>query len=654
MSLFRNRKMGSGEKVNPVYLVIAAIVMPFVEIARWCVDKTYSTWKALITVPLAIAASFGGAIAASNYASNAWDLGGFWTGVTGVAAWLAVMFYAFPLFWRFIAVPVSEFCEAVYDRTRAITLKYSRPFFEFFCNAASTICIGSRGAMTRVLSKEHEDTWFAELLAIVAYVSSFGGFGYLAWKTYGLVGTLITFPVVGFALSAAAGLLVFGIGFGLLSQFLKYGKMAFIGVAASAGAVWGAAPYVVAWTGATGLWVYAAYAASFVVALGYVFPFVNVILTSGFWAKVWAFLKPLPEKTYDDRDEKYAEFFHHVVNFAATAAITYGAWYVGSAAGLALWGLAPVAVVVAALAYIVGFKAINHGGGNYITGALLSLWAAYSTGVWYTGSHFVYGIYGGIVAGVLAALVTGVVAFPVAYLFVRAILNTLGASVLAGPLTALYNAVNDGFKQVLKGVRKAFDAAYRDKSNYKTLVVQGVNLAVTYAAFTGTVSLVAGFGTGALLGWAAVALATFLTYMLVGKLLQKSGYGLEFIGAAASLYAAVEVGQLVYATGASATMMVAAVATGIAIWATLFCVLFPVVYIVLRFVSGWALSWLGPILASVHEWLWSGFARFVRAFEFTYMWLWRLTAPIRACIARAWAGVAEQYRKLLRIIRGGN
>ena len=61
-------------------------------------------------------------------------------------------------------------------------------------------------------------------------------------------------------------------------------------------------------------------------------------------------------------------FFHHLVNFAITGGVTYGAYAIAASAGVPLWGIVPIALAVAALTYIVGFKVVGWDGGNFITG----------------------------------------------------------------------------------------------------------------------------------------------------------------------------------------------------------------------------------------------------------------------------------------------
>lgn len=654
MSLFRKNSAGSSEKTNPLYLLIAALIMPVIELGKWCTDKVYSGWKGGFLCLFALAASISSSIGAGQYVHTAWHFGMFWTVIAGIIAWLGVMFYIFPLTWRFIAKPVWDLCDAIYDRVREITRKYAKPVFGAVVKAAVTVCVGSGKLWQRLQSDDFERSWFPKLVGAVSYISAFCGSAYLGWTAYGAVFGLVGIPVVSYILAVTAGLLTFGVVFGLIEQCITFGDYPFIGIVASAAAAWAGAPAISAALGVSGALSYGVLAVSFVLALGYVFPLVNLAFTNGFWARVWKVVKQLPDKTYDDKNKDYARFFQHVVNFLVTAGVTGGACFIASTASVPLWGIVPIALVVAGLTYIVGFKIVGWEGGTFLIGSALSLGAAYEVGCMYVANGFVYGVYGAIVAGVLGALVTGVVLFPLAYLLVRAVLNAMGASSLAAPLTAMYKAADTQFKKALKELRYSFDYCYRDKPGYNELVLHIVNIGIAYAACKGTLALVAGVGAATgILGWVAILLATGLSYLLVGKLLFKSGYGLEFVGGCLSLAAAVYVGNVVYGVAPGNLMMVAAGATGIATWFGVFFIAVPVAYVVAKFLTSWALTgWLKPLLGWIYDHAWDLFVGFWKGFLATYNYLWELTAPVRAAIGRAWAGIAEQYRKILAAIRG--
>lgn len=652
MSWLKRNAQGGGN-INPIAYVIALIIMPFVETARWCTDKTYSGFDGIFRCLIAFGFACWGAVAAYGFASSNWGLGFFGATPIGIAAWLAVMFYAFPLMWRGVGSPVWRLCDAIQDRFRTWAKNSAEKCFGGFVRGLGTI-LGAGSAWGQVLDKDFEDKWFPKLLAIVSYLSTLAGSCYLGWSTYTAVGAFVGIPVLGFVLSVAAGLFVAGIVGGFLVQLLRYGKLGFIATAGGVGAVWGAAPYIAAVTGIGGWAGYAVDAVAYVVFIAWVFPLANLILTSGFWAKVWEKVKPLPTKTYDDNDKQYAEFFHHVANFASTATVAYFAWAVAGMIGVPFAGAIALTAVITVLAYILGFKLVNHEGGNYIIGAVLSLAAAAFSFNWYHDAGFIYGVYGAFTAAVLALLVTGFLAFPAVYLVSRAVLRLVGAAALAKPLTALYNAFNEWMKEGVKRLRKVWNACYEDKTGYNELVLHVTNIAVAVGVFFGAGALAGVVGAGAVLSWVIVVLATALSYLLVGKLLFKSGYGIEFLGGVAGLYGAVTFGGIVWTVaGASWLVKVAAGVTFVGAWFGVFFVAFPVAYVVAKTLTSWALTgWLKPLLAGIYDFCWARFAGFWSMFEGAYKALKSLFAPLVAAVARAWAPIAAAYRSVLDAIRG--
>ncbi len=653
MSFFGKNKSGSGEKLNPFLYIIVAIPLLFIEGGKWCTDKVYSglagAFRALFGLIFAGGAAMYAADLVGSHYPSTWK----WVGA-GIVAFLAVLFYLWPLLYRFGVSPTIDFCEAVSDRVRKYTREKFKGLVDGIVNGISTVCLGSGSAWSKVLTKEHEDTWFGRLIGAVSYVSLLAGSCYLGWQTYVCVAALIAVPIVGFSVAVCAGVLVTGLVGALLGQFIKYGKFAFLGLAIGVAAVWGAAPYVVSLTGATGIWIYAAYAVAYVAFVGYVFPFVNVAFTAGFLEKVWKFLKPLPEKAYDESDDKYSEFFHHVVNLFATGGIGYGTF--GIAAGLLpIWGAAAVTAAISLIAYILVFKLINHGGGNFVVGALSSIAAAIFVGIQYHEAGYVYGVYGGIVAGVFTALFNGVVLFPIAYLGSRAVLHTIGLSKLGSPLAALYKFANEQFKKGLEEIRHAYKNCYKDKTGYQDLVLHVTNIAVAVGAFIGTTALLAALLGVNLLNLPLTVLATALSYVLVGKVLFKSNYGLEFLGCALGLAAAVFLGAHVYSSDEGALIKIAGVAAGAATWVGVYYIAFPVGYVLARLITSWALlGWLKPILATVYDWAWSlwivVWTQVVRA----YKGLKTLLTPLWLRIVAAGKVVSQAYRDILKRIRGGN
>ncbi len=642
---------GSGQKLNPFLYFIVAIPLLFIEGARWCSDNVYNGFAGMFRAMFGMILAGGAAVYVGNHVG--WELDKPWYAwvPAGVGAFLAVMFYLWPLLYRFGVGPAIDLCEAVSERVRKYTKESFQGLVEGIVHAISAVCLGSGPAWAKVLDKKHEDTWFGKVIGIVSYVSLVIGTFYFGWKVFLAVAALITYPVVGFSIAVVVAVLAAGLVGSLIAQFIKYGKFAFLALALGVPAVWGAAPYVLSWTGATGPWVYAAYAVAYVVFVGYLFPFVNVVLTAGFLEKVWEFLKPLADKAYDEKDEKYSEFFHHAINLCTTGGVGYGTFAI-AASMLPVWGAAAVTVAVSFIAYILLFKTINHGGGNFVVGALTSIAAGVCVLTQYQAAGYIYGVYGGIVAGALTALVNGVVIFPIIYLGSRAVLHTIGLSKIGGLFAQIYNFANTQFKKGLEELRHAYKNCYDDKTGYQDLVMHVTNIAVAVGAFVGSTLLFGLLGVQ-MLALPLAVLVTALSYVLFGKLLFKSGYGLEFLGCAAGLAAAVFVGAMVYSSGAGFLIKAAGVLAGAGTWTGVYFIAFPVAYVLARMVTSWALlGWLKPILATVYEWAWSLFMVVWTQVVAAYRGLKKFLTPAWLKIVAAAKVVNQVYRDILKRIRG--
>lgn len=653
MRIFGNKNSGStgGEKMNPLLYLIVFIPLLFIEGARICMGRVYDGWAGAFRAFLGVIFGFGGAMYAGNLAG--WQWGWPWYGWLPAAAvgFSAVLWYLWPLLYRFVVGPAIDLVDAIYDGTREFLRKNTGPACEAVVNLLSTVCVGSGPAWRKVLSSEHSDTWVAKLGGAIAYLAGFGCTGYIAWSAYTAVGAAVTWPVFGFALAVFAGIVTFGVLFGLYSQLMKYGKFAFAGLAIGVLAVWGGAPYVVALTGTTGLWSWAAYAAAYVVFVGYVFPLLNVLLTLGLLEKLWNFLKPLPEKTYDDPSEEYREFFHHVVNILTTGGLTYFAWVFAVALSLPFWAAIAIPVVVALLSYVLVYKLIGHDSVNFIVGALVSVASGYKAFACYTAAGYVFGVYGAITAAVVTLLATGFLLFPLVYVTLRFVLHGLGISRLGVLLTDLYLWVNDQFKAGIKQIGRAYTECYDDKGPFPGTVLHVANLVATAAGVFGMWKLAALLGTGSVLALLLTVVAGALIYLYVGKALLKSSYGLETLGIVLALIAGWTVGTAVYAELPAGVLRVGAFAAGIATWFAVFFVVVPVVFVLARLLTGWALNpTIRPALQWVFDFLWSGFDVVLTQLKRAYNALKQFLTPFWLRLVAAGRAVREAYQRLLRLI----
>ena len=665
MKFFKGNTSG-GSRPPLILLVLAAIFMPFVEGYKKLKDRVYRGWEGGIRAFFGGIFGFAGASAAGHWAGWTMGLGWYLWVPAGVIGWFGVYCYLWPLLYLCVLHPVWKLCDAIYDVTRDFTKKSFGPLTAGIVKVISTICVGSGAAWDRVLSPAHNKTWFVKLLGAVSYISTLGGAAYLGWHSYTALAALVGFGVIGTIVGIAVGFFVAIMFAGLVWQFIDYGKLPFFGLVAGGAAVYGVAPILAAHL--SGWPYYGALVAAFAVSVGYVFPFINVLLTNGFLKMLWDGLKPRIEKTYDEKDKSYAEFAHHGVNLLVTAGIAYGAWLLTSAAGLALVPAIAFIGVAALLTYVGFFKLVDHDGGNAVIGALSSLATGALAGHAYAHAGLVYGTAGAIVSGIFAALVAGFVVLPLLYLGVRAICLEVGLSAIGKVFAAIYNAVNDKFKDAVEKLEDLYKATYRDKSGYQDLFLHVVNIAVAVLAFMGLSHLGTPWAMGEALALTATIVIPVLSYLLVGKLLLKSGYGVEFVGGVMALMAAATVGSEIYAVHAGAAFNIIGVTASIATWFAAFLVLVPVGYWLLRVTTSWALlPWLKPALASIYGFCWARFANvwdlFVAAYNLllkpflrlvgrAFGWVGVLLAPLFRQLAAAWALMKAAYDRVAAIFGG--
>ncbi len=655
MSFFNPRSTDGNPVLNALLTVIAAFLMPFIEAAKKLTRKVYHGWDGAFRACFGGIFGIGGAIYAGHWTGWTNGLSFFAWLPASMLAWLLVYFYIWPLLYLVVVNPVWKLADALWDLVR----KFARTRFESLTlgiiGILRTVCLGCDGLWGTILSKDRK-SWFSKLLYAVSYPSILGGSALLGWKIFHLVTAL--FPahlaIVPFVAGLAAGLLAFLFVGGTLLQFVEFGKLPFIALSSGIAAVWGLTGQIALVLSALGLsgaaFTWAAYALTFALYTAYVFPLINVILTDGFLTWIVEHIKPLAEKAYDESDKDFRNFFHHSVNLAVAGLLGYFAFAICStlALGAAVtWG---ICALVVALSYILTFQCIDHSGGNAIVGGTMSLAAGYFTGAAYHSVGLVFGIWGAIVAGVFSALTFGFVVFPVLYICLRSLTTAIRLSQLGKPLASVYNFFNEGFKKAMRQLEHAYDSCYRDKTGYQELFLHLSNLAAAVAVYFGAAYLSSIQHMGSVMSFAFIGMSVVLSYLLVGKLLFKSGYGTEFIGALAGLAAAGWAGTGVYS--AYASWLVAGV-VGICARVAVFAFLFPTAYILVRLpAKPLLLAWLRPLLAAIYDFFWAGFMQVWQQFVRAYNALLRLLTPLWVMFVSILDSVRKAYNRLLDRIRG--
>jgi hypothetical protein len=644
MSLWNPRPRNGSDKENPLWYLVAALLIPIVQPARWLTKRVYSgDFDGAFRAVLGVLFGLGAGIAAGHYLGWAhhWAWYGWLSG--GIAATLLTYFYAWPALYLFPVHPIWRLCDAIYDGVRTLTSRYFGKLTNGLLSLLTRLP-GSRHLWTSALKDDGDsNSWFVGLLRILWHGLALAAAGYLGWHTYLWVLPTLSLltVVVAFVIAIAAGLFVALLVGGLSWQLLRYGKVPFVGLLTGAAVV--AATGSIGSLGLAAPWSWLAYLLAYVLSTAYVVPFVNLALTSGFWRWVWKQVEPLCDAAYDERDKDYALFFHHLANLVATAAV---AWATVTICGaLSLLATVLITALVAACAYIVLFKLIDHDGGNFIAGAAASIGAGVWLGKWWAAHDLALGGWGGVAAGICTTLVCGFLLFPLLYIGLRKLSMALSISRLGKPLQALYTWFKDGFARLLKQLRNAYRESYEDTSRYHSLVLHLANIAVAVAAVWALHAFVLA-GTAV---WVLVllALAAYLSYTLIGKLLFATGFGLEFVGFVFALGAAVYGGTQVF--GGFAGHWLLSICAALACGAAMFFIVFPVVYVIARAISSWA-AVVVPALDALHKFCWARFLTVWNGVTAAYNALLRLLAPVWSRFVRAWASVKRVYDRLLKII----
>lgn len=631
--------------------LLAVFVTPFMllnEFRQWLSDTVYQGGfegpaRALIGVLLGFAAAGGTGYFLGwvhNWSTAAW-LG------TGVAAWFVTYWFAWPIFYLFPIKPAFKLAELAWDGIGRLAKDYADWFFGGIVRLLSSILPGSEAAWEKVNQKK--DNWVSKTILGLSYPISLAGSAYAGYMLYHLVAGCFSSVIIGSTLGVGAGLLAGLILAGALFQCIDQARLPFVALATGLGLVQVFKPELadlaslVHANGAYGYMVDAALAVAFV---SYVFPLVHILLSGGLLKWLVEHLKPLNEKAYDDRDKDYALFFHNLATLVFTGIALWQGYSWALVIGLPIWAMVVALVIVALTAYLWLYDVVDHGGGTFLTGAAASLWTGWCLGSTFNAWGHAGGIWMAIPLGVFATLLMGVVVFPIAYLVLKSIFVFTRISLLGQPLARMHKAVEDGVQSLTRQIWHVYDNSYRDRSGYQVWFLHAAN--ITFAVYA-SMSLpylaahapLAFIGTA--LSWTVSPwVVGVLSYILVGRFLQKSNVGTEFVGAISSLAFAVWFSSATVAVGGSwwstALVGVLSCCAGVAL-------IFPIAYIIARFPAKYLLaSWTNFILEKVHNFAWDCFKvvwdKLVAVYRVVHNTVF---VPLRNAIARASHRVADAY-----------
>jgi hypothetical protein len=593
------------------------------------------------------------------------SMGFHWWSHTLLSVLAGAAFYAYlmPNLWRFVFHPVWNFCEAVVERTRKVLREHCMQV----CYAVLKVGFVFPGSeyLWKPLTDEKlrwRESKIVAAVGVLAVCATLSGAAYATWLTYHFVGPAVMpyLQIVGLghtvakviAVVAASAVAVVAAGIGW--QLLEFGKMPYVGLASGAVAIYAGFGYISAFVGA-GIYTWIACAAAYLFYITYLFPGVIALLSGDFWETVFKKIGDWTDAAYSERESTWRYFWHHTMTAILSAGIGYGAYAVIATTALSWYCVLPLVVVAFVSAYALIFKGTDHEAGNFmfalVPASLLS-YAAFKT---YLAFDLMFGQWGALTAAAITGVAFMTVIGTLFYVGLRDSLFYIGSLGLEGPLSTAFNAVNKKYLAFQKGLGELEDGTYRESADsaYRNQFLHLGNIAVAGVVCWIVSTVAAQYGIHGWLSLVAHAVASLASYLFVGRLILKSGWGTAFVSTVCGLLLATYAGGIVWSFGTSTEMKIGA---GIAFLMTGLAFVFeyfPSFYAVVRFATeSWTVSWLGPFLAWAYGKLWYPVDKFYHGVEAAVKWIGEKLEPVWKRLAAWYDAVSKFYSDFLKLIRG--
>lgn len=505
--------------VNPLYWVAFLLY-----IGKQARKRTYNgLFPGLITVPLGLAFSVAALITTKSLVGETLGVGWYgWLPAALISSWVVGSFL-----WPF-AYSVADILG---DLLSHVTKGLATGVFVPIANGIRHLP-GSKLLWSKCDEGEGKRKWFTTLalggaVAIGTLAAGYVGYLFTLLMKDLLAPTLVGSGIIGtifgngWILAGFAGFVVARLVWQPVYDTLEKGEVQGLSVLVS-----GVAAYFAATVLGTDLVTQLAYGAgAFVVTAAWGLPAVLIFFNEGL-KKFALWIRPLVKAVYDADKNDFRLLFHHTVNVAVAAGLTYGAYVLGVKLDWANWLTYGFAGVTLVSTYLGVVHTLKHNGGNAIVGFLSSVAAGFAAyGVY--GDHLGYlGWLGGVIAAVLGAAAWGLLVLPLLYrgleLTVGKVLTSAG-----GGLDKLHEGIYQQVKSLYKAVfEKAQDATFNDKTDFKPLFGQLSNVA--FAAFVFWTSYAYGLpaiesSVGYWLSLTAAGLVTLTSYLVGGKLAKHDG-----------------------------------------------------------------------------------------------------------------------------------
>ncbi len=619
---------------------------------------SYNGVSGIISAIFSVFLSFGAIVWSSH--SLGWQQGyPAWYWIPGglFAGWCTYA-YIWPLIHLVVIRGVIKLSDLIWEALKFIGRDIYAPVTKFVADAAR-ILPGSSALWDSFKERDR----FGNLLAIATAVGTLAFAVWTGLDVWGKAAAVIPgfVPAVLVAwtptwvvsvLGAACGTIVAVSICSFVFQLLEKGRLDGLAVGFGVAIGYVYAGTITSWlalVGLTGYGAWAGMAVGYVVYLAYLFPAMNKFLSLGVFKKVAEWLSKVNQKTYGDDQGDYSKVFGHLANIGVAGALTWVAWTTCAALGLALYFSLPIMVVVAVTAYLFD-KEFLRGNFSVILVALgVSGYGGYEAYNYYLAAGYPFGVFGAAPAAAFSFLASMMIAYPIVYLGVRYVLVAMGVERLRYPLDQLYKKVEDSVRVIADRLEKVYWSAYKDNNDYRDWFVQVVNIALAVAIY---LSLTVYLGFGSSVVWIAVAgFLTFCAYAFFGQFLARpADIGLHFAGGIAGIAASAWVGSAVWSV--TSTYWIVAVAA-VFTWPVVYAFAFPVVYIVLRFLTNVLIaSWSRPLLVGLHSFAWTVFDKAIwTPVQAVAKAIGAFLGPLFSFFAAVGNAIKSVYDSLMRILR---
>jgi small-conductance mechanosensitive channel len=356
-------------------------------------------------------------------------------------------------------------------------------------------------------------------------------------------------------------------------------------------------------------------------------------------------LKPLLEGAYEQSENPARRLLGQTINFAVTALIGLGAWWVCSAIALPLAATASIVVLALALAYTLGGKVWDSDAGNYLSGSVFALATGFTATYGYHHFGWLGGNFAADTVGVVTAVTSFCLVYPLFLLGYQRVFNGAITAAVSGWLVSAHEALWKPFDKLVDQCGEVYYSGYRQDGDFNKLVLHLFNglvaIALPVAGFFGLHHFVMAHY---IVSSIAAVLVVLFSYVVGGRYILRGG--VELVGGVVGLGTAIAVGVLVSSLQTLGWWLAGPLA--VVCGSLVFCLLFPALFIGARYVCDPTVTkCLLPILAGLYDRAWARFGKVWLGFVAVYHAVVEFLKPywngFTTRCSNAWASVMAAW-----------